>query len=55
MFAFSRPRYCCQETPTLTHLGDTYFYALMVLQGTAASAGTGAPPGAALVIAVLSG
>ena len=47
--------YTCQETPTFTHLGDTYFYALMVLTGTAPSAGTGAPPCAALVIAALSG
>ena len=27
----------CQETPTFTHLGDTYFYALMVPEGRAAS------------------
>ena len=40
-----RPEHACQETPTFTHLGDTYFYALMVLEGRAAS---GVSEGAAL-------
>ena len=32
MFDPSRSNQSCQETPTFTHLGDTYFYALIVLE-----------------------